>query len=196
MRLSAFETFQMFHALRLHFTSSYDYVKYHGKTNVGLDAFAKRKDRYQFQKLCRKHDADEMFEFLLANMMQNQIKWVGELLDDGADDVYMEFKRRKESLSYTFDSEIGEVLNQVENVKELFSTDEFPIILTCHMQRMISTESMIILNEYIPFFDKFDKTLAKDFLWPRIRDICINARPFIHFDREKIKKILINRMKG
>ena len=196
MRLSAFETFQMFHALRLHFTSSYDYVKYHGKTNVGKDAFSKRKDRYQFQRLCRKHDKEEMFDFLLANMMHSQIKWVGDLLDDGADDVYMDFKRRKESRSYTFDNEIGEVLNEVDDVKELFHTDEFPIILTCHMRKTISTESLVILNEFIPFFDKFDKALAKDFLWPRIRDICINARPFIHFDKDKMKKILINRMKG
>tara|TARA_R110000772_G_scaffold99174_1_gene198798 strand:- start:76634 stop:77224 length:591 start_codon:yes stop_codon:yes gene_type:complete len=196
MRLSAFETFQMFHALRLHFTSSYDYVKYHGKTNVGKEAFSKRKDRYQFQRLCRKHDADEMFDFILANLMHGQIKWVGELLDDGADDVYTDFKRRKESQSYVFDNEIGEVLNQVEDVKELFTTAEFPIILTCHMQRLISTESMIILNEFIPFFGKFDKVLSKDFLWPRIRDICMNARPFITFDREKIKKILLKRMKG
>ena len=196
MRLSAFETFRMFHALRLHFTSSYDYVKYHGKTNVSLDAFSKRKDRYQFQRLCRKHDADEMFDFLLANLMHSQIKWVGELLDDGADDVYTDFKRRKESLSYVFDNEMGEVLNHVENVKELFFTDEFPVILTCHMQRLISSESLIILNEFIPFFGKFDKALSKDFLWPRIRDICENARPFITFDKNKIKNILLNRMKG
>ena len=185
----------MFHAMRLHFTSSYDYVKYHGKTNVGKDAFSKRKDRYQFQKLCRKYDTDEMFDFILANLIHGQIKWVGDLLDDGANDVYIDFKRRKESRSYVFDTEIGEVLNHVENVKELFATDEFPIILTCHMQRMISIESMIILNEFIPFFGKFDKALSKDFLWPRIRDICLKARPFIHFDKDKMKKILINRMK-
>ena len=34
---SGFECYALFHALKLHFTSKYDFVKYSGKTNVTQD---------------------------------------------------------------------------------------------------------------------------------------------------------------
>ena len=37
---TGFAAFAMFHAMKLHWTGDYDYVKYHGKTNVSKDTFA------------------------------------------------------------------------------------------------------------------------------------------------------------
>ena len=48
---TGFAAFALYNALKLHFTSdSYDYFKYHGKTNVSKQTFTTRKDKYQFYK--------------------------------------------------------------------------------------------------------------------------------------------------
>ena len=65
-----FEAYAMFHALKLHFTSKYDYVKYSGKTNVTKDQFMLRKDKFQFYKLSRKYKRDELFGFFVGQVMK------------------------------------------------------------------------------------------------------------------------------
>ena len=48
---TGFAAFALYNALKLHFTSdSYDFIKYHGKTNVSTQTFMKRKDKYSFYK--------------------------------------------------------------------------------------------------------------------------------------------------
>jgi hypothetical protein len=47
---NGFECYALFHALKLHFTSKYDFVKYSGKTNVTQDSFMIRKDKFTFYK--------------------------------------------------------------------------------------------------------------------------------------------------
>lgn len=39
--MTPFECFNLYHALKLHFTSDYDFIKYNGKTNVSIKSFEK-----------------------------------------------------------------------------------------------------------------------------------------------------------
>ena len=58
---TGFAAFALYNALKLHFTSeSYDYFKYNGKTNVSPQSFMTRKDKYQFYKLSRKYNPEEL----------------------------------------------------------------------------------------------------------------------------------------
>ena len=52
-RMNEFEAYKEYIALKLHFTSDYDYFKYNGKTNVTLHSFEERKDKYHFKRLRR-----------------------------------------------------------------------------------------------------------------------------------------------
>ena len=54
--MTGYEAFGIYQALKLHFTTdSYDFFKYNGKTNVSVNAFENRKDKYHFYKLSRKY---------------------------------------------------------------------------------------------------------------------------------------------
>ena len=87
--ITAYETFQLYNALKLHFTGNYDFFKYNGKSNVSVDSFERRKDKYHFYKLSRKYpNKEEMKNFLVANFVENDQMWVGDLLNDGAIDNY------------------------------------------------------------------------------------------------------------
>ena len=83
MRLTAYETFGLYLALKNHFSKeSYNYFKYQGKTNVSRESFMNRKDRFHFQKLSRMYDSDEMPDFMVANFLHNEKIWVGDLLQE------------------------------------------------------------------------------------------------------------------
>ena len=43
--MEAYEAYKIYHALKLHFNSDYDYTKYNGKAKVTVDSYLKRKDR-------------------------------------------------------------------------------------------------------------------------------------------------------
>ena len=48
-----FDVFKVYLAVKLHFTSNYDYFEYDGKVNCKLETFTKRNDRYFFHKLAQ-----------------------------------------------------------------------------------------------------------------------------------------------
>ena len=50
-----FESYKLYNALKLHFESKYDAVKYNYKTSVTPNSFFKRKDKYFFAKLAKTH---------------------------------------------------------------------------------------------------------------------------------------------
>ena len=56
--MEAYDAYKIYHALKLHFTSNYDYTKYNGKANVSTDSFLKRNDRPFFGKVARKYKED------------------------------------------------------------------------------------------------------------------------------------------
>ena len=96
---SGFAAFAMWNALKLHFTSdSYDYFKYHGKTNVSTATFLKRKDKYTFYKLSRKYNLEEMRDFYVANFLEGD-RWVGDMAKDG-DELYRKWLKSTNEVTY------------------------------------------------------------------------------------------------
>ena len=82
----AFETYVYYLALKRHFTSNYDFVKYNGKVNARVDAFERRKDKFFFFKLSKRKDVKN---FILANLLLKPDAWAGSLVDSPeADKVY------------------------------------------------------------------------------------------------------------
>ncbi len=76
---TGFAAFAMFHALKLHFTGSYDYVKYNGKTNVSKQSFSIRKDKFTFYRLSRKYSLDELRNYYISNFIVQHVNWVGDI---------------------------------------------------------------------------------------------------------------------
>ena len=192
MRLSAFDTYQMFLALKNHFSQkSYNFFKYHGKTNASQESFLARRDKYQFQKLSRLKSDNEMCDFIVANLLDNDNIWVGDLLDKEAEDKYRQYLKRKQSISYNFANELDMFLAEMPNPKDWFDCkDDLPPIMNMAMSGDLSLETFVILNDFIGFMDKFDKKMADDFLWPKFSVKARKFRPFVEYDKDKIKKIL------
>jgi hypothetical protein len=193
MRLSAFDTYALYLALKQHFTQdSYDYFKYHGKTRANKESFLQRRDKYQFQKLSRMYSNEEMTDFLVANLLKEK-SWVGDLLEDDANDNYLSYLRRKQSLAYTFTNELDELFSQ-DPPDRAFKVGEgylhLPPILNFIMCGAMSPETFVILDRFIGFSSVLDKKLADDYLWSKYRMLPRKLHPFLNYDKEKMKNIL------
>lgn len=189
--ISAYDTFNLFSSLKLHFTTSYDYFKYNGKSkSITKENFAIHKDRFKYQKLARLFNTvEELKDYIIANLLKEK-KWIGEFLDDSAMDNYKEFLKTKESLSYVFSNDIDKLNKNsfIENNGEIE-------VYKLYKHRKISLESFVILEHYIRFFKNIDKFYGKeDIIWKPIRNLSEKYVPFIKWDNKKFANILTTKL--
>jgi hypothetical protein len=193
MKYTPYQTYCLYLAIKSHFTQKkYDYFKYSGAVRATVESFEKRRDKYHFGRLAKIYDQNEMIDFLVANFIKNK-KWIGELLEDDADDNYMSYLKRKQSFSYCFDNEVTKLFNSVSDPRELFicSSNTYPKILTEYLSGTISLETFVVLNQFICFFDRFDETLNKDdVIWSVIRLKATKLTSFLNYDKIKIKETI------
>ena len=77
--------FQLFTALKLHFTTDYNFFKYNGKMRPVNEANLQlRRDYNQFRRIERRY-GDELEKFILANLITNENAWVSDLLSTEAE---------------------------------------------------------------------------------------------------------------
>ena len=147
---SGFAAFAMWNALKLHFTGSYDYFKYNGKTNVSKQTFSTRKDKYQFYKLSRKYSLDELRHFYVANFLADNNHWVGDLLTPQGEEIYKKWQKVNQSLTYTFENDIIWMLEKVKEPNDMLVVErnQFPLLLQHTMSGTINLETVIRSEEH------------------------------------------------
>ena len=194
---TGFAAYALWNALKLHFTSdSYDYFKYNGKTNVSKQTFTTNKSKYHFYKLSRKYNLEELKDFYVANFIQGKGDWVGDLLQDG-DENYTKWQKTQQSLTYTFENDIIVLLDKVENPNDLLvvRNNEFPKLMQYTTQGDVTLETLIILDDLMNFFPMWEKEIYDDIVWPNFKTKCMKYKPFLHYDKEKFKQILKEKIK-
>ncbi len=190
---TGYAAFAMYNSLKLHFTStSYDYFKYHGKTNVSTATFLKRKDKYTFYKLSRKYGVEELLDFYVANFLEGD-KWVGDMAKDG-EEVYKKWQKTQQSLTYTFENDILFLLADGNSPDDMLKVppNSYPQLMRVVQMKQVSLETLCILNDIMNFFPMWDKKIDDDIIWPDFKMRCLKYTPFLHYDRNKFRQILKN----
>jgi len=192
-KVKPFDCYKSYLGLKNHFTKEkYDYHRYGGKSRASLESFYKRKDRYFFEKLSRQKDDSEVIEFFVSNFVtcdDPQSLWIGEIVRNGEQN-YTEWKRRLQSLTYTFKSEIENVFTN-RDFDGMFKIEgkRHPPVVKEHLAKNLSLESMVILNKIIGFKKDFDIVLD-DPVWKFLSMRIDKYDSFIHIDVFKFKSIL------
>ena len=196
--ITAYETFQLYNALKLHFNGSYDFFKYNGKSNISVDSFEKRKDKYHFYKLSRKYtNKEEMKNFLIANFVDNDQLWVGDLLGEGAHQNYLRRQKAIQSISYVFENDIKNIFEGVEDKNALMRCKEgdYPPLLLKYLRREIKIDTLFVLDKIINCIDVWDDCIVETIRWPGIKRKIMKYQPFVSFDevrlKLKLKEILV-----
>jgi hypothetical protein len=199
---TGFAAYALWNALKLHFTSdSYDYFKYNGKTNVSKQTFTTNKSKYQFYKLSRKYNLEELKEFYVANFINGNGDWVGDLLQDG-DENYTKWKKIQQSLTYTFENDIIQMFDSVDGA-EFWSIEDYfkpidggwPMLITKLMHDKISLETVCILIDILGCMPRWEKQITEDIIWPTWHRKIKKYTPFIQYDKDKFKELLKEKIK-
>jgi hypothetical protein len=177
-------------ALKRHFTTEYDYFKYNGKVKASQQSFENRKDKFQFYKLSKRKDAKE---FILANMIFDPTLWIGDLLDnEKAEEVYNEWARKQQTLSYVFKNDLNE-LNDDFNSNLLVPDGQHPRLLQLYNMRRINIETLVIIDDMVHNFSYWERKIADPIIFPSINKFVGKVRPFIRYDKSKMKAILLDK---
>jgi len=186
-----FESYKLYNALKLHFeTDGYDAIKYHFKTSVKPTSFFKRKDKFFFAKLAKTYES-ELKEFYIANF-KNDVKYVGDMLNEGGERYYRDHKKIMESLSYQFQTDINKLNDMDISFDSLLEAEEnnHPLIIKLWMQEEILLETIVILDSILGFVERENRKITDTIIWPDIYRKIMKYRPFVKFDRDKCLHLL------
>jgi hypothetical protein len=191
--MNSFEVYQTYLALKLHFTNpDYDFFKYHGKVSASVDTFSNRKDRFFFEKLAKHNDP---VGFLLANIISNPHTYVRDLAySEDAKRVYLDWLKKKESLSYVFGEELSN-LSRDFNGNFVCISGVHPPLLRLYLANKITLETLCILCDLTGCLKYWAKQMKGDIIYDDIELLVRKYTPFLQFDKEKFSKIIRNNFK-
>ena len=192
-----FEVFKLYLAVKLHFTTdTYDYEEYGGKVNCKLETFTKRNDRYFFHKLSKRYNERDILDYFVANFTLNSGKWIGNLIQNDGREIYLDFKKRKESFGYHFRSDLVAINNDFNN-RGLSFDDGFlcgggqhPRLLRLLIQKRASFQTIVALNHFLSFTKNWDKEITENVVWPKISSTIAKLKPFVRFNITECKLIM------
>ena len=186
-----FESYKLYNALKLHFeTDGYDAIKYHFKTSVKPTSFFKRKDKFFFAKLAKTYE-NELKEFYIANF-KNDVKYVGDMLNEGGEKYYRDHKKIMESLTYQFQTDINKLNDMDIDINELLKAEDnnHPLIIKLWMQGDVLLETVVILDSILGFVERENQRITDTIIWPDIYRKIMKYKPFVKFDRDKCLNLL------
>lgn len=188
--MTPYEVYKDYLALRNHFNQpGYDYFKYQGKTSGSVAAFDKRKDKLFFQKLAKHTDPHGL---MLSNFLVNPKTWIKDLAySEEAQKVYEEWLKRSQSLTYVIKNEIKK-LDPDFNTNFLIKDSTHPIALRSYIKGDISIETLVVLIDITGCLNYWERNMEDDVIWKDIGLRLNKYRPFVKYDREKIKTILVD----
>jgi len=89
-----------------------------------------------------------------------EVSWAGDMLDDKYYDIYLDRRKRLESFIKYFTDDVNTIVEYMaesgKEFKDLLSprTGRLPIIIQLWMDKLISLETIVIINRLTSFVDK------------------------------------------
>lgn len=178
----ALRCYREYLALKRHFSSDYDYFKYHGKVNASAASLEKRRDRYYFEKLAKRADYDTLF---LSNLSVKPDTWIGDLANSPeCERIHTDWLKRQQSITRVLQQDLGK-LNDDFNSNFVPVDGQVPHVVTLYQAREIAPETLVILDETVNFFKRVENKVVDTILFPRINSFTAKYKPFVKYDKEK-----------
>ena len=191
-----FDVFRVYMAVKLHFTTNYNYFDYDGKVNIKLDTFTKRNDRYFFHKLSTKYNQNEILDFFVANFIEKDKNWIGNLLENDGRDTYLKYKKVKDNFKYHFRNDFVNILSDFDSKRISFddgfvcNSGQHPRLLRLLIQRRASFQTFVVLDQVLSFIKNWNKEIEERVVWPKIAHKVSKLKPFINYNITECKLIM------
>jgi hypothetical protein len=138
-----------------------------------------------FEKLSK---VENVCEFLVANLSVNPKLWIRDLAySDSAQVTYQNWKKRNQSLTYNFKTDFKKILEEPKG-------QQHPAALRLFLANEISLESLCIFVKMTKALTQWDSKLEYDPIWEDVRLRVVKYTPFVKYDSEKIKQVMLDIM--
>jgi hypothetical protein len=187
--MTPFECFKTYSALKLHFTSDYNYFQYNGNLRLKPESFEKRNDKVFFAKVAKHTDP---LNFLMVNILENPKAWIRNIAySPDAENKYSDWLKRRQSMAYTFKEDLKK-LNPDFDSNLRVAKHEFPELITKYMGGHVSLDTVCIIVAITGCMKYWDKSMAHFPMWDDISLKIKKYLPFMSIDADKYKKIILD----
>jgi hypothetical protein len=193
--MDGFKAYRYYLAIKLHFTTDrFNVFENRGNVRGTREAFNARNDRYIFEKLASKRPDDkEIIQFFVSNFAygNDQAIYAGQ----EADDNYLQWQKRKQSMTKIFVDDLATLLTYAE-VNKLkptaifqFTENEYPIALNLFVGGKIAIETLNIINDLTGILDEWSTHASVKYIWEAELRKIKKLTGFVKYDKIKINKI-------
>lgn len=186
----AYEAYKYYVALKMHFSSNYDYFKYNGKTRVNApDKFMTRRDVIWFKRLAKQKNYREK---ILANLLDDINIWIRDISEsERAEEVFWEWKKRQESLSYVFSNDLKKLDPDFDD-NIIVRNGQHPELIRLYSGGDICIETMVIIDDLVRCFDYWDRVVKDTIIYPEVKRKVRKYGPFLEYDKQKMKGLVLD----
>lgn len=123
--ITGYTFFRIHQALKLHFTSKYDVVKYKGKSpNTTYEKFESRSDKHTYEKWAKLTTTDlDAGALVMSNMLLNDTNYIYNDADL-AIKIYKKWKKEHDAVTYYIEEDFKK-LNQILRDQQVFYDNLF-----------------------------------------------------------------------
>lgn len=193
--MDGFKAYKYYMAIKLHFTNKkYNVFENRGHVKGSRDTFNSRNDRYIFEKIADKYSTDkDIIQFFVSNFAYGNETAI--YANGEAEELYAEWKRRKESITKVFIDDLANIINYCDvhkfNKDGIFTNinGDLPVLLNLYISGKVTAETMRMIDDVYPFIESWNndstiKVVLGDGLL-RIEKL----KGFVKYDLDKISKI-------
>lgn len=190
------EAYKIYTALRLHFTSENFDIR-NGITPKAPKLGVKTTFSKKLEQMMKQYnyDSEAFVGFLVSNFLTGH-EW-GAIFDPSGHEVYIEWKKIQERLTYAFTQDVNFLTTQVVKVEDLWNCNSgHPVILKMHCGKRSRLETLVILNKLYRFREVVDDKLKGDPVWESTSRLIYKYSPFVHINKEKFSMIVQKEFHG
>ena len=187
--MTPFECYKAYSALKLHFTTDYNYKAYNGAVRLKQESFERRNDKVFFAKVAKHPDA---LNFLMVNILHDPKAWIRNIAySKEAEDRYRDWQKKRQSLAYIFKEDLKKLDGSFdENLRTI--TNQHPPIVVKYLAGDISLETLCVICSITGCIKHWDKKMADDPVWDELSRRVKKYNSFLEFDSSKFKKIILD----
>ena len=188
--MTGYETYCLFTSLKCHFTLDYyDYFKYDGKIKSTILKYERRHDKLAFQTLGKKQNTHNL---VLSNLLKDANIWATDCLTEEAKKICLEWERIQQSLHYVYKKDL-DVLDREFNRNFIIENgSDYPHIINLMNHKIITIETVIIIDKISNFLVYIDKKITDRNIWPNIYFKIRKYSPFISIDKQIYKNVTVD----
>lgn len=169
--LTPYHFFRLYQSCNLHFTSSFDILKYGAKNKASTtEMWDKRRDKTKFEMYAAKCENERIaFHFCIANFVHNYGGWLYKETTE-AQDIYNQWSAYHNSFKFNFEREYSSVKKVMDDKGFKYNdllvptaSGNHPPLLQLLNHGKVTPEFVVTMHNYKPFLSEwYDKYGAVD----------------------------------